>query len=84
MQRQYRELTVVRCQNHTIITSDLWTDEKTVLKKVKLISTDTKGVEEPKDPDSSHLYHIMKLFLTRKKDKKSERTLRKVDADMDL
>lgn len=39
-------------------------DEKTVLKKVKLIPTDTKWVEEPKDPDSCNVYKMIKLFLT--------------------
>lgn len=48
----------------------LMDDEKTVLKKVKLISTDTKGVDEPKNPDESQLYQIMKLFLTPEEDTK--------------
>lgn len=39
-------------------------DDKTVMKKVKLIPTDTKGVDEPKDPDTCNVYKIMKLFLT--------------------
>jgi len=39
-------------------------DEKTILKKVKLIPTDTKGVEEPKDPDTCNVYKMIKLFLT--------------------
>lgn len=39
-------------------------DDKTVMKKVKLIPTDTKGIEEPKDPDTCNVYKIMKLFLT--------------------
>ncbi|MEI7477053.1 MAG: tryptophan--tRNA ligase [bacterium] len=39
-------------------------DEKTLLKKIKLISTDTKSVEEPKDPDTCNVYNITKLFLT--------------------
>lgn len=48
----------------------LMDDEKTVLKKVKLISTDTKGVDESKNPDESQLYQIMKLFITPEEDKK--------------
>lgn len=48
----------------------LMDDEKTVLKKVKLISTDTQWVDEPKNPDESNLYHIMKLFLTEEEDQK--------------
>lgn len=38
-------------------------DEKTVLKKIKQIPTDTKTVEEPKDPDTCNVYAITKLFL---------------------
>ncbi|MBP6911112.1 tryptophan--tRNA ligase [Patescibacteria group bacterium] len=48
----------------------LMDDEKTVLKKVKIISTDTKGVDEAKNPDESNLYQIMKLFLTPEEDEK--------------
>lgn len=48
----------------------LMDDEKTVLKKVKLISTDTKWVDESKNPDESNLYQIMKLFLTPEDDAK--------------
>lgn len=48
----------------------LMDDEKTVLKKVKVIPTDEKGIDDPKDPDSSNLYQIMKLFLTPEEDKK--------------
>jgi tryptophanyl-tRNA synthetase len=39
-------------------------DEKTLLKKVKQISTDMKTVEEPKNPDECNVYNIGKLFLT--------------------
>lgn len=42
----------------------LMDDEKTIMKKVKVIPTDTKGVEEPKDPDACNVYNILKLFLT--------------------
>ncbi len=39
-------------------------DEKTILKKVKQISTNMQTVEEPKDPDQCNVYNICKLFLT--------------------
>ncbi|NCQ81616.1 hypothetical protein GW750_02185 [bacterium] len=38
--------------------------EKTILKKIKQIPTETKTVEEPKDPDVCNVYNITKLFLT--------------------
>lgn len=44
-------------------------DEKTLLKKVKQISTDTKTVEEPKDPDTCNVYNMLKLFLNEQEDK---------------
>lgn len=43
-------------------------DEKTVLKKVKQISTNAQTVEEPKDPDQCNVYNICKLFLTPEED----------------
>lgn len=43
-------------------------DEKQVLKRVKQIATDTKTVEEPKDPDQCNVYKICKLFLTPEED----------------
>ena len=43
-------------------------DEKTVLKKVKQISTDTKTVEESKNPDECNLYLIGRNFLTPEED----------------
>jgi len=43
-------------------------DEKTLLKKVKQISTDTKTVEESKNPDECNVYNIGKLFLTSTED----------------
>jgi tryptophanyl-tRNA synthetase len=39
-------------------------DEKTILKRVKQISTNTQTVDEPKDPDQCNVYNICKLFLT--------------------
>jgi len=41
----------------------LFADEKELKKQVMSIITDSKGVDEPKDPDSSVLYHIYSLFL---------------------
>jgi len=43
-------------------------DEKVILKKVKQIPTDTKTVEESKDPDTCNVYNICKLFLTAEED----------------
>lgn len=43
-------------------------DDKTILKRVKQIATDTKTVEEPKDPDACNVYNITKLFLTAEED----------------
>jgi tryptophanyl-tRNA synthetase len=43
-------------------------DEKTLLKKVKQISTDMKTVEEPKNPDECNVYSIGKFFLTPEED----------------
>lgn len=43
-------------------------DEKTIMKKIKLIPTDTAGIDEPKDPDTNIVYNIIKLFLTEEED----------------
>jgi len=43
-------------------------DEKQVLKRVKQIATDTKTVEEPKDPDQCNVYVLCRLFLTSDED----------------
>lgn len=43
-------------------------DEKTLLKKVKQISTDMKTVEEKKNPDECNVYNIGKYFLTPEED----------------
>ena len=48
-------------------------DEKTILKRVKQIPTNTQTVEEPKNPDECNVYNICKLFLTPEEDE----TLRK-------
>jgi tryptophanyl-tRNA synthetase len=43
-------------------TIEIFDDPKTILKKCKRIVTDSKGVEEPKDPETSHLYQLFALF----------------------
>lgn len=43
-------------------------DEKTLLKKVRQISTDMKTVEESKNPDENNVYQIGKFFLTPEED----------------
>ena len=43
-------------------------DEKTILKRVKQIPTNTQTVEEPKNPDECNVYNICKLFLTPEED----------------
>ena len=43
-------------------------DEKTVLKRVKQIPTNTQTVEEPKNPDECNVYKILKLFLNQNED----------------
>ncbi len=43
-------------------------DEKTILKRVKQIPTNTQTVEEPKDPDQCNVYKICTLFLTSEED----------------
>lgn len=43
-------------------------DEKTILKKVKQIPTNTQTIEEPKNPDECNVYTICKLFITTKED----------------
>lgn len=43
-------------------TIDLFEDEKSILKKVKGIVTDSKGVDEPKDPETCNIFRLYKLF----------------------
>jgi len=43
-------------------------DEKTILKRVKQIPTNTQTVEEAKNPDECNVYNICKLFLTPEED----------------
>ncbi|HKL44379.1 MAG TPA: tryptophan--tRNA ligase, partial [Candidatus Absconditabacterales bacterium] len=44
-------------------------DEKTIFKRVKQIPTDTKAIEEPKNPDECNVYNLTKLFITAEEDK---------------
>ena len=44
-------------------TIPLFGDEKAIKKAIMGIVTDSKGVEEPKDPDSCIVYRIHRLFL---------------------
>jgi tryptophanyl-tRNA synthetase len=43
-------------------------DEKTILKRVKQISTATLWIEEVKNPDECNVYNLCKLFLTPEED----------------
>jgi tryptophanyl-tRNA synthetase len=43
-------------------TIEIFDDPKTILKKCKRIVTDSKGVDEPKDPETSHLFQLFALF----------------------
>jgi tryptophanyl-tRNA synthetase len=45
-------------------TIDLFAPEEVVRRQIFSIVTDSATVEEPKDPDRSHLYAILKLFCT--------------------
>jgi len=44
-------------------------DPKIILKKVKQISTNTIGVNEPKNPDECNVYNMMRLFLSENENK---------------
>ncbi len=44
-------------------------DDKTILKRVKQISTNTLWIDEPKNPDECNVYNITKLFLNEQEDK---------------
>jgi tryptophanyl-tRNA synthetase len=45
--------------NNTI---EIFEDPKAMRKKVMRITTDSRPMEEPKDPDTDHLYQLFKLF----------------------
>ncbi len=42
----------------------LWAPEKQLRKLIMRIETDSLGVEDPKDPDTSNIYNLYKLFAT--------------------
>ncbi|HEV3167321.1 MAG TPA: tryptophan--tRNA ligase [Isosphaeraceae bacterium] len=43
-------------------TIEIFDDPKTILKKCKRIVTDSKGVDEPKEPETSHLFQLFRLL----------------------
>jgi tryptophanyl-tRNA synthetase len=49
--------------NNTI---PIFGEDSAIKKAVMSIVTDSKGVEEPKDPDTNHIFNIGKHFLTKK------------------
>lgn len=54
----------------------LFEDEKSILKKVKSIVTDSKGVNDPKDPSTCNVFNLYKLFATPAEKKEMEKTYR--------
>lgn len=54
----------------------LFGDEKTIQKAIMSIVTDSKGVAEPKEPESSVIYNIHKLFLSKDEAKELANTYR--------
>lgn len=49
-------------------------DEKTLLKKIQKIATETKTVEESKDPDTCNVFQITKLFLSLSEEQELRKT----------
>lgn len=45
-------------------TIDIFEPEKAVRKKIMRITTDSRPMEEPKNPDTDHLYQLYSLFAT--------------------
>jgi tryptophanyl-tRNA synthetase len=45
-------------------TIDIFEDEETLKKKVMTVVTDSRGVNEAKDPDHDNLFALMSLFMT--------------------
>jgi tryptophanyl-tRNA synthetase len=43
-------------------TIDMFADEKEVKKRIMSIKTDSAGINDPKDPHGSTLFHLLKLF----------------------
>lgn len=50
----------------------LWLDEKKLRKTIMRITTDSKGMDEPKDPNNSLVMDLYKLFATQEKIKNLE------------
>ena len=48
---------------------DIFESDKKLRKRIMKIVTDSKGVEEPKDPDTCNVYNIYKLLATEEQDK---------------
>tara|TARA_B100001094_G_C17833785_1_gene624529 strand:- start:59 stop:721 length:663 start_codon:yes stop_codon:yes gene_type:complete len=46
-------------------TIDIFTDEKTLKKQIMSIVTDSKGLEDKKDPDSCNIFNIFKLIASK-------------------
>ncbi|MDG2341969.1 MAG: tryptophan--tRNA ligase [Cytophagales bacterium] len=46
-------------------TIDIFTDEKTLKKQIMSIVTDSKGLENKKDPDSCNIFNIFKLIASK-------------------
>jgi tryptophanyl-tRNA synthetase len=46
-------------------TIDIFEDEAELKKKVMSVVTDSKGVNEPKDPDKDNLFALISLFMTK-------------------
>jgi len=42
----------------------MWAPEKQLRKLMMRITTDSRGVEDPKDPDTCNIYNLYKLFAT--------------------
>lgn len=55
--------------NNTI---PLFASDEEIEKAVMSIPTDSKGVEEPKDPETNNIYQIHKLFLNQEERKETE------------
>ena len=43
---------------------DLWLPPKKLRKRIMSIQTDSKGMDEPKDPDACHIMELYRLFAT--------------------
>ena len=57
-------------------TIEIFDDPKTILKKCKRIVTDSKTVEEPKDPETSNIFQLFALFAPADERAEMERRFR--------